>query len=174
MVADLETWHGPSEDALWKRVGAWSYYHYQPDTPSAAFGPYASLVDMWDRKKNGRDLPSWRDFDFYDFVGWHGWICVFDIQHDSFDWTCRLSGTLVDQITGRTFQGKSRADVYDQAVTESTMEFFEQALIQRKIGWCVGPINVVGRDHINAQYLELPCSNDGQRVDAVIEAMVCR
>ena len=174
MAAKAGPSQGASEDALWKRVGAWSYYHYDRHTPADAFGPYAPPVDMWHGKKNGRELPAWRDFDFYDFIGWHGWICVFDIRHDPFDWTCRLSGTHVDELTGRSFQGKSRAHVYDQAITESTMEFFEHALTHGKIGWCVGPINLFGREHIHAQYLELPCSNDGRSVDTVIEIMISR
>ena len=127
-------------------------YHYAKDTPSDAFGPYADLVEMWHGKKNGRDLPSWGDFDFYDFTGWHGWICIFEIRYNPFNWICRLSGTNVDELTGRSFQGKARTDVYDQAVTESTMEFFEQALLQSKIGWCVGPINLVGRDHVRGTW----------------------
>lgn len=162
----------PSEDALWKRVDPWSYYHYPIDAPSTAFGPYKPVVDIWNSKRNGQALPAWRDFDFYDFVGWHGWICVFEIHHDPFDWTCRLSGTMVDELTGRSFQGKSRAEVYEKAITESTMEFFEQALAHRKIGWCVGPINQVGRGHVPVQYLELPCSKDDDRVDHVIEIMI--
>lgn len=164
----------PSARYLWGQLDRWSYYHYPADADAGQFGRAASLVELWHTKKAGRALPSWADFDFFDFVGWHGWISIFEIRHNPLDWQCRLSGTYVDQLTGSTFQNKTRDEVFDHAITDGSLAFFEHTLKAGVIGWSVGPINRVGREHTNVQYIELPCSNDGRQVDHTIEVMLAR
>ena len=39
-------------------------------------GVFETLVALWRVKRGDREMPSWADFDFFDFKGWHGVIAV--------------------------------------------------------------------------------------------------
>lgn len=77
------------------------------NTPPEQFGVFESLVALWRVKRNDRRMPSWADFDFYDFKGWHGWIAVEEIITDPFNLRCRLWGTELTKVLGSDNTGNS-------------------------------------------------------------------
>ena len=51
---------------------------YQLNAPADMFHSFAPIISLYNEKKADHKLPSWDDMDFYDFVGWHGWVGVLE------------------------------------------------------------------------------------------------
>ena len=52
------------------------------------------------------------------------------------------------------------------------MEFYEMTCRQMLIGRTSGPVNLTGREHIQATFVDFPLSDDGQRVTHSLEGLV--
>ncbi len=75
---------------IWKEFEGWTYEFFDRDIEPAALPGFEDLVRLWQDRRGDRAVPSWSDFDFYDFKGWHGRISVYEISYDPFDYACRL------------------------------------------------------------------------------------
>jgi hypothetical protein len=158
---------------IWKALGAWTYEYFDRDVDPAALPGFEDLVRLWQDKRGDRAVPSWPDFDFYDFQGWHGRIGVYDITYDPFDYVCRLSGTVVDGVFGRTMTGVRGSELAELRVENpATMEFYEMTCRRMLISRQSGPLNFKGREHIQATFVEFPLSDDGQRSTQTLEALI--
>lgn len=158
---------------LWKVHDGWKYEFFEPDIDPATIPEFESLLKVWQSKRAGRRVPSWADFDFYDFKGWHGWICIYDVVYDPFDYSVRLSGTRIDELYGFPTKGYDRKrmnEVY--AETALRDEFDEMNCRHLTIACITGPLNVEGKTYNRVSYLELPLSNDGKRAQNTIEAIL--
>ncbi len=157
--------------ALWKQYDRWTYQYFDADVEAGALPAFSTLIDVWHTQKKGKVLPSWADFDFYDFTEWLGLISVFEISTDPFDWRVRLSGTIVDELYGRNITGCTMDDLYEAALVTGEAKTFYLFNIENKyIGHTKGPLNMKGRDYASVEFLELPCSDDGKTVTHTIEA----
>lgn len=158
---------------IWREHDAWRYHYFQPDVDAAEIGPFESLVRIWQSKRDGRRVPAWRDFDFYDFKGWHGKLTVYDVRYDPFDFTTRLSGTEIDQMFGRTLTGLERKDFNAFYLRDSAMDAYSEFICRGLyIAYAEGPLNMVGKEFQRVRYLELPLSDDGVRAQHTIEAIL--
>ncbi len=97
--------------AMWKEFEGWTYEHFDRDIEPAALPGFEDLVRLWQDRRGDRAVPSWSDFDFYDFKGWHSQLGLYEISYDPFDYTCRLSGTVVDGVFGRTMTGAKGSEL---------------------------------------------------------------
>jgi len=158
---------------LWGEFDGWTYWHYGADMRPDDLPTFASLITIWQGKRNGRLVPSWDDFDFYDFKGWHGWLNIYEVTYDPFDYTVRLAGTNVDELYGQSTQNFDRTlmnQVY--AETEVRDRFDEESCRQLKIAHITGPLNILEKTYRSVEYLELPLSADGMRATHTIEAVL--
>ena len=159
--------------AVWKRVDDWTYEVFDHNTTPEQFGVFESLVALWRAKRGDRKMPSWAEFDFYDFKGWHGRIGVYDISYDPFDYTCRLSGTEVDGVFDRNMTGVTGSDLAKLEVEDiAFMEFNEMTCRQMLISRISGPLNYTGREHVEATFVEFPLSDDGLKATHTLEALL--
>ncbi len=159
--------------AIWKKFDGWTYEYFDRDIDPAALPGFEDLVRLWQDKRGERSVPAWSDFDFYDFKGWHGRICVYDISYDPFDYICRLSGTVVDGVYDQTMTGTKGSELTELRVVDfEDMEFFEINCRQMRISRSFGPLNFKGRQHIHATFLELPLSDDGLMATHTMEALI--
>ena len=160
---------------IWKEIEGWTYEYFDRDIEPAALPGFEDLVRLWLDKRGDRAVPSWSDFDFYDFKGWHGRISVYDISYDPFDYTCRLSGTVVDGIYEQTMTGMTGSELEEMRVEDTAaMEFYEMTCRRMLISRTSGPLNYKGREHIQATFIELPLSDDGIRSTHALEALISR
>jgi hypothetical protein len=158
--------------AIWKQFEGWTYEYFDRDIEPVALPGFEDLVRLWQDRRGDRDVPSWSDFDFYDFKGWHGQISVYDISYDPFDYRCRLSGTEVDRVYGQTRTGATASELAEMKVEPRvTMEFYEMICRQMLISRTTGPLNIRGREHIRATFVEFPLSDDGLRATHALEAL---
>jgi len=157
---------------IWKEFEDWIYEYFDRDIEPAALPGYEDLVRLWQSKRGDRVVPSWSDFDFYNFKGWHGRLSVYDISYDPFDYTWRLSGTEVDVAYDQTLTGVTGSDLAEMRVEHpATMEFYEMTCRQMLISRQLGSLNFKGREHIQVTFVEFPLSDDGLRATQTLEAM---
>ena len=159
--------------AIWRESEGWTYEHFDRDIEPEDLPGFEDLVRLWQGKRGDRAVPSWSDFDFYDFKGWHGRLSVYDISHDPFDYVCRLSGTELDDAYGRTMTGVSGTELEEmRAGPSASMEFFEIASRQMLITRMLGTLNFKGREHVQVAFVEFPLSDDGLRATQTLEALI--
>lgn len=157
----------------WKTDGKWTYTHFDPEIDPSRLPSFAGLIATWQSKRNGRRVPAWRDFDFYDFKGWHGYISVYDVSYEPFDWVLRLSGTQVDELYERPLKGMTLKERNEIAVDfDNAVDFCEITCTDLLIAHTKGPLNIKNQDFKWVEYLELPCSDGGSRATHTIEAVL--
>ena len=99
---------------------------------------------------------------------------ITEISHDPFDYTCRLSGTLFDEVFGLKMTGMKGSELAKMRVEYPvTMEFYEMTCRQMLISRTSAPLNIKGREHIKATFVEFPLSDDGLRATHSFDAMNC-
>ncbi len=167
------SWLGAVYMAIWSEFEGWTFEHFDRDIGPALLPGFEDLVRLWLGKRGDRAVPSWSDFDFYDFKGWHGRLCVYDISYDPFDYTIRLSGTVFDGVYERTMTGTKGSELAETRVEDpTTTEFYEMICDRMLISRVSGPLNMKGREHIHATFVELPLSDDGHRATHTLEALI--
>ena len=93
---------------LWENIQDFSYHYFDPFEEGPELKPFETLISVWRSKCQAGRIPAWSDFDFTDFVGWHGKIAIYDISYDPFDYKIRLSGEQYNQILARNVKGMTR------------------------------------------------------------------
>ncbi len=167
------SWLGTVYMAIWREFEGWTYEYLDRDVEPKALPGFEDLVRLWQDKRGDRVVPSWSDFDFYDFKGWHSRIGVYEISYDPFDYICRLSGTEVEEIYEQSMTGTKGSELAEMRVEfPVAMEFYEMTCRQMLIGRTSGPVNLTGREHIQATFVDFPLSDDGQRITHSLEGLV--
>ena len=149
--------------AVWRRANNWTYEVFERNATLEQFGVFESLAALWRAKRDVREMPSWADFDFYDFKGLHGVIAVQDVVTDPFDLRCRLWGIRLVEIFGSDYTGmlysKIRTDY-----TKNDVAFFTELCRLGSIGMCHGKLDWPQNGDISAGFIDLPLSDDGSAV----------
>src|SRR3546814_7956427 len=70
---------------------------FRRDAPPACFGGLAPMVAVWQGKCRNDALPRWKDFAIEDFVGWHRYVALSDLEPDG-DPRFRIFGSGVAEI----------------------------------------------------------------------------
>ncbi len=155
---------------LWKKVEGFSFHYFEPLEDGPELKPFDRLVKLWRSKFDGDRIPRWADFDFTDFRGWHSRIAIYDVTYDPFDYVVRLSGESYNQAMGQNMKGVTRHDLLSIAVERETSDaFFKKTCTEMLIAYSNG-VNVIDREHMNVEFLELPLSDNGQHATHTIEA----
>jgi hypothetical protein len=142
---------------------------FDHNTPSEQFGVFESLVALWRVKRGDIGMPSWADFDFYDFKGWHGWIAVQEIVTKPFDLRCRLWGTELTKVLGSDNTGKFFSE-YGQGYTENDLAFLTELCRSGSIGMSHGALDRLKEGRKPAAFIDLPLSDDGLAVHHLLTA----
>ncbi len=161
--------------AIWREIEGWTYEYFDRDIEPGALPGFEDLVRLWQDRRGGRVVPSWSDFDFYDFKGWLGQIGVYEISYDPFDYVCRLSGIEVDGVFEQTLTGAKGSELAEMRVEHpATMEFYEMTCSQMLIARTSGGFYATEGEHVQATFVEFPLSDDGLRATHTLEALVGR
>ncbi len=158
--------------AIWKTHKSWVYEYFEADENPATFTGFEDLVTMWNLKRGERAAPSWSEFDFYDFVGWHGSLILTEYLYDPFDFKYHIFGTKIANRMGMDPTGKLASTIagskYDPTLD---FDFFEMAgrglyitKVSRDVEWASLPTSLV-------TYIELPMSDDGKFANRYITAL---
>ena len=158
---------------IWKEFEGWIYEYFDRDVEPATLPGFEALVRLWLDKRGERAAPSWSDFDFYDFKGWHGRMSVYDISYNPFEYTTRLSGTVVDGVYDRVMTGVTGTELEEMRVEPiASMEFYEMTCRQMLISRQLGSLNFTSREHVKVTFVEFPLSDDGLKATQTLEALI--
>lgn len=137
------------------------------DAPVDIFGPLGPFVEIWQRKRQGSELPAWSAFDFYDFEGWHGWIHVDElVSEDPFEMRCRLWGTELVNRLGIDETGKPLS-LSPAIVEQDLITFYRDILHLPAIGTNAGMVTSYGRTS-EWTVVKLPCPGRGGEPDVIL------
>jgi len=92
--------------AIWKEHDSWKYEIFERDVEPKMLPGFEDLVRLWQKKRGDRPVPAWSDFDFHDFVGWHGRITASEVLYDPFDYRYRLFGEQIAEQFNADYTGK--------------------------------------------------------------------
>ncbi len=155
--------------AVWKRVNDWTYELFDHNTTAAQFGVFESLVALWRAKRSGREMPSWADFDFLDFKGWHSVIAVQEVVTEPFDLRCRLWGIRLTEIFGSDYTGKLYSEI-GTGYMENDIAYFAELCRTGSIGMRHGKLDWLQNADKSAGFIDLPLSGDGLAVNRFLTA----
>lgn len=157
---------------FWDTIEGFSFHYFEPMEDGPELEPFMPLISVWRSKIQGGYVPSWSDFDFTDFAGWHSKLAIYDIHYDPFDYKVRLSGEQFNQILGRNMKGMTRDDLLAIAVEDKIADaFYEKTCSEMLIAYTKG-INIINRQHVDVEFLELPLSDSGDRATQTIETFI--
>ncbi len=155
--------------AVWRHVNNWTYEVFDHNTTPEQFGVFESFVALWRAKRGDREMPSWTDFDFYDFKGWHGVIAVWEVVTEPFDLRYRLWGSKLTEVFGFDYTGKYYSEM-GPCYTENDVDYFAELCRSGSIGMSHGKLDWLQRDHMSAGFIDLPLSDDGSAVNHLLTA----
>ena len=159
--------------AVWKEYDFWKYEAFERDIEPEMLPGFEELVRLWQNKRGDRPAPAWSDFDFYDFVGWHGRIAVSDVFYEPFDYRYRLFGVEIATRGGVDNTGKLGSELVicgDENAED--MEFYEMTSRKLQITRISGQLYWLSRPHVSATFVEFPLSDTGEMATHHLMAMV--
>ena len=131
----------------------------------------AGLIRMWDERRGDAAVPDWSDVDFPDFRGWHSRVVISDLPADEPDPHYRVIGEDFRIVTYSTEPGQKFSDRTPLLYERQFRKHFGEIRDRGLIGWSVGPVAFVGREHIRLEILELPFRNGGERVARLVHVL---
>ncbi len=155
--------------AVWRHVNNWTYEVFDYNTTPEQFGVFESFVALWRAKRGDREMPSWTDFDFYDFKGWHGLIAVWEVVTEPFDLRYRLWGSTLTEVFGFDNTGKYYSEM-GPCYTENDLAYFAELCRSGSIGMNHGDLDWLQKGHKSAGFISLPLSDDGSAVNHLLTA----
>jgi len=159
--------------AVLKEYDFWEYEAFDHDIEPEMLPGFEGLVRLWQTKRGDRPAPAWSDFDFYDFVGWHGRIAVSDVFYNPFDYRYRLFGVEIATRGGVDHTGKLGSELVvcgDENAAD--MEFYETTSRKLQITRVSGQLYWLGPPHLSATFVEFPLSNTGEMATHHLLAMI--
>jgi len=161
---------------LIKQIGdpvGWVTSLYTTDTLPDELGPAAPIKAIWNDKRAGAAIPSWDNFQYEDFVGYHGWVAVEDVLSiDPYDSVFRLWGTNLVDVFNLDLTGKKASAYKGVIYTENDFSIWTEALQTKAIVVAKGTMNWVEQYHhlydMEFTDITLPLSDDGVSINRFV------
>jgi hypothetical protein len=159
--------------AVWKKRENWLYEIFERDVKPDALPGFQDIVRLWQGKCGDRPAPALADFDFYDFVGWHGKIIINDVSYDPFDYRFRLVGVDVADRLGADYTGRYYSELVADGINPiEDFEFYEMTSRQMLISRVSGDLSWTDRRYTGATFVEFPLSDNGKMATHLLAAMI--
>jgi hypothetical protein len=133
------------------------------------------LLAMWEKKRDGREMPARADFDPLEFRWALGSVVLFDVVEDPSGRRFRyrlagstLTGWLGVDLTGRFLNDHPMPEVSEFLVTHCC------AVVQARSPLSASHSRVLDNQRVRTDLLTPPLSTDGARVDILLGGMVLR
>ncbi|WP_169568203.1 PAS domain-containing protein [Sneathiella limimaris] len=151
-----------------RKLIKWEYGKCALDANPADFGPFQSIVSLWQSKRKGNELPLRRDFEFSDFRGLWGRVAIVNLERDPFNVRFTLWGTKLAEWWGVDYTGKLLGEKAINPEAWKTVEgrYFVEMSERPFIGLIQGHLDQYKRSHRRVVGVDLPLS-DGKQVSQV-------
>ncbi|MEQ9333610.1 PAS domain-containing protein [Thalassobaculum sp.] len=123
-----------------------------------AFPGFESILDLWNRKRGGRLLPSRRDFELWDLGHWAGHV-NFSIRTDRGP-RFSLYGSENARLFGKDLTGQFLCDHIVDDYRSEIVSFFEELSRQIAVGHISGQSVMLDRQWLSVETLVLPLGDD--------------
>lgn len=124
---------------------------------------FESFFKIWHSKKNGPLFPCWKNFDFYDFKGWHGRVVLSETSLDPFSTTYHLYGSLVAEYLGEDLTGKTDQLGADNGFhNDSDIPYMTHLIENQKIGYNYGELSRIGMPYRRVSFIDFPMNKAAQ------------
>lgn len=145
-------------------TSGWQYCSSELDGGYEFAKKFKPIFKLWNKKRGDAALPSWKDFEFEDFIGWHEFIILTEVNLEPFDLHYRIYSSFASNIYNKNFTGKTMRSLTPTLDNASDINHYERLQKQQKIGASFGPVKWPEKDHMNISMLDLPLSADGRTV----------
>lgn len=157
----------------------WDFRYFSIDTPSDEMGEAGPIKRIWDDKRGDAAIPSWQDFQFEDFQGYHGWVAVEDILSvEPYDAEFRLWGTQLTEIFKLDLTGKRTSEFEGIVYDKSDFEVWSEVHALRCILVSDGTMDWIEQFHYlhNKRFTDvtLPLSDDGETINRFMTVTLVR
>lgn len=137
-------------------------YHEIPVSFDEAPTEFSGALSLWRSKFVDGKLPSWDDFDFYDFVGLHGWVALSEITFGPIDLHYRLFGTKIVELLGEDITGKRYSETGPNVFHwQDDLDYFEKICKSKSIGYATGSFVRIGFPTKRVSFLDIPLARSG-------------
>lgn len=142
----------------------WTYGACPLDISANRFGPFESLVEVWQRRRGtDRPLPARGDFPVEDFAPWMGRIFIAKIEHQPFNLRFTLWGTILAEWWGVDYTNKTLGS--ESLAPETWREeraYFQEMVRAPFIGVASGYLSHHNRRYIKVISVDLPLADDDE------------
>jgi len=133
------------------------------------------LLDYWQSRRKGTDLPGRADFDPLDFPQLLSSIALVSVLRDSqadpdlpTDFRYRLAGTRIAAFAGRDPTGKRFTDLYSGTYLARAIATYREVVTRKDYSLSQNVfVTGQGEEKIHYDRMLLPLASDGQTVDMV-------
>lgn len=135
----------------------------------------AFLKDYWDKKRDGRPMPSRADINPAEMKPHLGWVVLVDVLPDFSDFRYRTIGTNVTRYILADATGKTVGEVftpYGEAAMNGNLATYRKCARDKAIVYAHGPAEWMKAEFLDFESLYLPLSDDGETANMVLSAVV--
>ena len=129
------------------------------------------LYDYWNDKRGARRMPCRKDIDPVDLRDLLGFINLVDVLENPRDYRIRLVGTKTVSIVGSDITGKRYSEVDPKQKFYFIGEAYALCVDQGTPVLVEADLGFLGRQHLEFARLYLPLSNDGSRINMVMNVI---
>ncbi len=142
----------------------WEYARLPLSADPDDFGPFRDFVRTWHQKRGPKgDLPTRKDFDFFDFRPWWGKISIAKVERDPFQIRFVLWGTQLTEWWGVDYTNKilGEASITPEAWNLVEGKYFQLMDSDPFIGIVCGYLDQHDRPYVKVLGIDLPLWEDG-------------
>ena len=151
-----------------------SYMYHVDQQPPPEIKELIGFYNIWQTHKKPDKIPSWSDFSFEEFVGWHSNVRVMESGNSPADKKRVL-------IMGETYSSYwGRKSMYDQIHSENPppQEFINlyykylEHIFNHHFALTIGVLPTMSGNAHSIMFLDLPLANNGQDVSHLLSAIL--
>lgn len=118
---------------------------------------FRRIVALYDQKRGGRIMPTWKDFTFTEFIGLHSRLAL--SQREAGDFRFRIFGTAFVELFGRDLTGEFLTKSLVSEQVKETYRHFKTLVDEKMCGRAVGRVPAIGRGFLDFDVLDLPLAD---------------
>lgn len=132
--------------------------------------PLPSFLAYWERKRAGRLMPAPSDIVPAEIPRLLPYLTIADVTYEPLDFRYRLVGTRLVDMAGADRTGVSLREGHSGRHLEERLEALRTALQSPAPLALAGRFDWLGRDYRRFECIQLPLSEDGERVSRIVAA----
>jgi len=137
--------------------------------PTSLMPVHRQVLAHWEARRDGRRATRQRDIDPSAIRSALPHLLIWELDAND-DYSCRLSGTMIDDVVGRPLKGGALSQIPCRLIDDVRREFDtvrEQGLAcvaERTMGWA-------GKPHLFYRHLLLPLTRETNAVERLLSVM---